>query len=522
MKFTTIRSKLIALSCVGLAAILASALFSYTIATYEIKRLMEADINSVADALQKSLTYIAITRPEALGDEEFRKQMNDIKIGKSGYVYIIDENGVLATHPTSQGKNHTGIKHQDYIRTHKEGGMTEFTSTTTNQKKLVAFRYIEPWKAWVVPGVNKGDYLETLRRSFLTWSSIFAAVTILLLIFFSILITRSITLPMKKVIDVANRMAEGDLSIEIEVKGKGETDQMLNAIRNMVSRLRGIVAEVKGAGGQIGSASGQILEMSERMAHGTDRVTEQVEIMVTADEELAATSLDISKNCNMAAEASREAQESAANGAGIVQATVALMNQIASRVKDSARTITDLGATSHEIGKIIDTIDDIADQTNLLALNAAVEAARAGEQGRGFAVVADEVRVLAERTSAATQEIGIIIKAIQNETKGAVASMEQGVREVEQGTVEAARSGDALSDILQHMEAVSDQVSQIASAAGQQTATTTEISCRAQEMAQVVHGSAEVAQESARSADRLAALARDLDAAVEQFTLPGA
>jgi methyl-accepting chemotaxis protein len=156
----------------------------------------------------------------------------------------------------------------------------------------------------------------------------------------------------------------------------------------------------------------------------------------------------------MAAEGAQLASQSAQNGATVVETTITVMSQIADKVQESAKTVESLGARSEQIGAIIGTIEDIADQTNLLALNAAIEAARAGEQGRGFAVVADEVRALAERTTRATREIGEMIQAIQGETKGAVYAMEQGVCQVEAGTTEAAKSGHALRDILEQINAV--------------------------------------------------------------------
>ena len=223
------------------------------------------------------------------------------------------------------------------------------------------------------------------------------------------------------------------------------------------------------------------------------------------------------RSCTAAADGSRKASELTASGTDIVARTVNVMSLISSRVKESADTIERLGARSDQIGEIIGTIEDIADQTNLLALNAAIEAARAGEQGRGFAVVADEVRALAERTTKATREIGVMIKSIQDETKKAVDAMELGVKDVEEGTSEASMSGNALNEILEQINSVSMQVNMIATAAEQQTATTSEISNSIQQITEVVQESARGAQDAASAAGQLSRLADELQQMVSQF-----
>jgi len=195
------------------------------------------------------------------------------------------------------------------------------------------------------------------------------------------------------------------------------------------------------------------------------------------------------------------------------------MERIAARVKDTAKTVEDLGTRSDQIGQIIGTIEDIADQTNLLALNAAIEAARAGEQGRGFAVVADEVRALAERTTRATREISVMIKAIQNETRGAVAAIEEGVAEVEKGTEYSISSGQALEQILSQINDVTMQVNQIATAAEEQTATTGEIASNIQKITVVVQQTAGGAAETATASSELSRVAEELQRLVRTFKL---
>jgi len=202
-----------------------------------------------------------------------------------------------------------------------------------------------------------------------------------------------------------------------------------------------------------------------------------------------------------------------------VQETLVGMQNIAERVQESARTVESLGARSDQIGAIVGTIEDIADQTNLLALNAAIEAARAGEQGRGFAVVADEVRALAERTTRATKEIGTMIKGIQSETAGAVSSMEHGVREVEKGMDSSRKSGEALSQIVDAISEVSMQVHQIATAAEEQTAVTGEISSNIHQITDVVSDTARGAHETATAASQLSSLAGELQRIVGRFKL---
>ena len=343
------------------------------------------------------------------------------------------------------------------------------------------------------------------------------AAALLIGLVLSLLVARLISGALKKGVAVAESLAQGDLSVSIEVVSRDETGQLMSSMKLMADNLRQIIGQVAGTATQVASAASQLQSTAERIATGAEQVAAQSGTVATAGEEMSATSGDIAQNCQMAAAGALRASQSAQNGAEVVENTVTVMGQIAHKVQETAKTVASLGARSDQIGDIIGTIEDIADQTNLLALNAAIEAARAGEQGRGFAVVADEVRALAERTTRATREIGEMIKAIQNETKGAVAAMEQGVHQVEEGTGEAAKSGVALRDILEQVNDVAMQVNQIATAAEEQTATTGEISSNMNQITEVVQLTSQGAQESATAASQLSGHAEELQRLVRQF-----
>jgi methyl-accepting chemotaxis protein len=336
---------------------------------------------------------------------------------------------------------------------------------------------------------------------------------------FAYFIVRSITGPIGPLVIVSQKIAHGDLTMQIDHRSGDEVGQLSEAFRVMTQNLRTMIGQVASTSTQIAAASSQLHTTAEQIATGAEEVAAQAGTVATAGEEMSATSGDIAQNCQMAAEGAQRASQTASNGAMVVENTVVVMGQIAAKVQESAKTVESLGVRSDQIGAIIGTIEDIADQTNLLALNAAIEAARAGEQGRGFAVVADEVRALAERTTRATKEIGEMIKAIQKETKGAVTAMEQGVQQVEAGTVEAAKSGQALQDILAQVNDVAMQVNQIATAAEEQTATTGEISSNMQMITEVVQQTSQGAQESATAAAQLNGNAEELQRLVRQFTL---
>jgi methyl-accepting chemotaxis protein len=236
-------------------------------------------------------------------------------------------------------------------------------------------------------------------------------------------------------------------------------------------------------------------------------------------EEMTKTIVENSKNASDTAVTAKQAKEAAEAGGKVVEETVEGMKRIAEVVNMSAETVKALGKSSDQIGEIIGVIDDIADQTNLLALNAAIEAARAGEQGRGFAVVADEVRKLAERTTKATKEIATMIKQIQADTQGAVVSMEEGTKKVGEGIALADKAGVSLKEIVGISQKVTDMVTQIAAASEEQSSASEQISKNVEAISAVTGETAQGTQQIARAAEDLNRLTEELQGLVAKFRL---
>jgi methyl-accepting chemotaxis protein len=323
--------------------------------------------------------------------------------------------------------------------------------------------------------------------------------------------------PISRTVETIEAVAQGDLTKRINVDSSDEIGEMAKHFNVFVENLGGTISHVIDSSNRVAQAAGQLDEATEKMAAGVEEAATQVNAVAAASEEMSKTSGEIAKNCVMAVKSSDEANKTVNVGESIIQDTIRVMGSISERVQDSAEIMKRLGARSDQIGEIVGLINDVADQTNLLALNAAIEAARAGEHGRGFAVVADEVRKLAERTSHATKEISETISAMQADTKTAVKSMEEGVTEVGSGTKEAARSGEALANILQQIGKVTGEINQIAVASEQETATTNEIASNIHQVSQVMQETAHQIQGNASASSELAGLSVVLKEMVSHF-----
>jgi methyl-accepting chemotaxis protein len=343
--------------------------------------------------------------------------------------------------------------------------------------------------------------------------------SLLFLIFFGWFMARGIAVPLKQTVNVLQSVAEGDLSTRLELDSTDEIGEMVTALNHAIEKIGVALNATAEGAGRVASASGEISASATQQAAGAESQKNQINQVATAMHEMSTTVTLISENSTKAAEAARRASETARHGGTIVEETLAKMREIANSVGDSAQKVKILGGRSDQIGQIIAVIDDIADQTNLLALNAAIEAARAGEQGRGFAVVADEVRKLAERTGKATKEIAAMIKSIQEETKTAVSAMETGTKQVDDGVKTTTQAGASLQQIIQSAEQLGDMVTQIATAATEQSSATEEVNANVEQILKITAEAADGAQQSAQACSDLSSLAVDLQNIVSQFKL---
>jgi len=339
-------------------------------------------------------------------------------------------------------------------------------------------------------------------------------VNILLLVFWRVMQT-SFNELVERLRDIA--AGEGDLSKRINVKGKDELAQVAHWLNLFMEKMSNAIGSVADTAASMASATTALNVTSKQMADSAEEVAVQAGSVATASEEMAATCDDIASSCHMVAQSAQRAVDTTQKGFQVVRHTVDGIRLRGDRTKQNALAISSLGERSDQIGAIVATIEDIADQTNLLALNAAIEAARAGEQGRGFAVVADEVRALAERTTRATKEISEMIKTIQSETKQAIISMEEGVKGTVKGADEATRLETALQEILEQVNAVTMQVSQIATAAEEQTATTSEITGKIHRISSIIEGASKGAHDTAASSSNLSKMGDDLNRMISQF-----
>ncbi|MBG0838959.1 methyl-accepting chemotaxis protein [Ectopseudomonas toyotomiensis] len=358
--------------------------------------------------------------------------------------------------------------------------------------------------------------LDDSQRS-LVMLGIMGAAAVVLGLCAALLITRLIVAPLRQTVTFAQRIAAGDLSQNIPQDRRDEVGQLLAAMQDMTLSLRTLVGRIGGGVGQIAAAAEQLSAITAQTSAGVQTQKLETEQTATAMHQMAATVQEVAQNAEQASLAARDADLEAQQGNRVVQLAVDQIDSLASEVEQSAKAIADLNQESARIGSVLEVIRNVAEQTNLLALNAAIEAARAGEQGRGFAVVADEVRALAKRAQDSTEEIESLIAGLQRMAKGAVQQMDSS-RDLTRRTVElAGEAGDALGRITQAVSTIEQMNQQIAAAAEEQSAVAEAINESVTRVRDIGEQSATATEQTAASSAELARLGVELQELVRQF-----
>ncbi|WP_436262622.1 methyl-accepting chemotaxis protein [Pseudomonas syringae] len=345
------------------------------------------------------------------------------------------------------------------------------------------------------------------------------ALALVLSILAAWVITRQITTPLQETLEVVERVASGDLSRNLNVDRKDELGKLQATIQRMTVSLRELVGGIRDGVTQIASAAEELSAVTEQTSAGVNSQKVETDQVATAMHEMTATVQEVARNAEEASEAAVTADRQARDGERVVNEAIAQIERLASAVGNSSEAMGALKQESDKIGSVLDVIKSVAEQTNLLALNAAIEAARAGEAGRGFAVVADEVRSLAQRTQKSTEEIEALIARLQNGTQQATTVMDSS-RELSTSSVELTRrAGGSLESITKTVSAIQAMNQQIAAAAEEQSATAEEINRSIINVRDVSEQTSAASEETAASSVELARLGNHLQVLVSRFTV---
>jgi len=407
-----------------------------------------------------------------------------------------------------------------------QGEVLRAVIATTNQKDYLGKNCLschDGQEGAVLGAVSMNISLDSInsatREALLKIVVAALGLLILMIGFIYQFVNRSVSLPLVKLSDNLAHIAEGDgdLTRRLKVESRDEIGKTSEIFNTFMDKLQTVMREVKTSTEQVLVTARQLAAASQELTRSSDHQSEATGAMAAAIEEITVSIANVADNARHAHEMASEAGALSCEGASAVRGAVGEMNKISASVGDSKQMILDLEEKSKQITSIVKVIKEIADQTNLLALNAAIEAARAGEQGRGFAVVADEVRKLAERTTASTQEIGKMIEAIQQSTQGSVRGMELSSGQVQEGVQMAARSGDSMTRIEAGTGKVQEAVTEISSALSEQSSAANQLAREVERIAQMSEKNGLSANESSQAASHLEALASTLKISVDHF-----
>ncbi|RMG02761.1 MAG: methyl-accepting chemotaxis protein [Nitrospirae bacterium] len=334
---------------------------------------------------------------------------------------------------------------------------------------------------------------------------------------FAFFLIRSIKRPVTMVVESAQKIADGDLTVRIPVTGRDEMGIMGDALNRMIERLNTLFGTISSNVTLLNRQSETLSSATSEMLKGATLQYNQIEQVASATEEMSQTIIEMAENASSSSEAARNSHGLAERGSGAVEEVIQDIRSLAEQLQTSTTEIENLGKRSSEIGEIVTVIQDIAEQTNLLALNAAIEAARAGEQGRGFAVVADEVKKLAEKTGRATEEISEKISSIQSETDSIISLISKGNDSVKNSVEKAIRAGEALAEIVQTSRSAMEMIQRIAAATEEQSSAAEQVSQSMEVVSEIVKGNSNKLSALQNLSQELFGIARKLEEEMEGF-----
>ncbi len=464
------------------------------------------------------------------GLEDLKKQIREIKVGDTGYVFIVEmkeEPGKMVVHPSLEGKDGSGVKTRDgrfIVRDmlEQKSGVAVYApedKLLSARDKISVFEPYENWN-WLVVS---GSYLDEFTRDASTVQRALAVGGLIIAVLIA-LATYSVTRvwlkkPLQGLAGVFAAISGGDLTVPIVVRNRDEVGQLLTSCQSMCAQLRQMIGAIQDGMSQIAQGSNDLAREADEVAVGSHDQSNESMALAAAIEELATSIEQMSGHSNDTRGVVEHSNEISQRGSRVIGEAVESMHSIAGTVRNAADVVARLGSETDSINQIVGVIREIADQTNLLALNAAIEAARAGEAGRGFAVVADEVRKLAERTTGATRVIGEKIGQIQQGATNAVDSMRQGVTQVDAGVELASRAGSCIDEMRTGAERVGEAVAAISDALREQTTVSENVARSVEEIAQQAEGNLERARRAAAASEQMRAVAGLTKASVERFRL---